>query len=231
MLESDEPAAVIERYARRDSVGSAYQMLAPDVYMRVQERQRALIRMLRGHAPRPIDDMDVLEVGCGTGTNLLELICLGFRPDRVAGNELIEQRARIARERLPAATVITQGDAMTSLSPEPRFDIVYQSTVFSSILDQDFRFALARLMWSMTRAGGAILWYDFAFDNPRNPDVRGVSIREVRSYFPDGIFTVSSVTLAPPLSRLVTRIHPSIYTTVNVIPWLRTHRLCWIKKP
>jgi hypothetical protein len=33
------------------------------------------------------------------------------------------------------------------------------------------------------------------------------------------------------LSRMVTKIHPGLYTLFNVLPVLRTHVLCWISKP
>ena len=33
------------------------------------------------------------------------------------------------------------------------------------------------------------------------------------------------------ISRRVSRIHPSLYTIFNVVPFLRTHILCWIQKP
>jgi hypothetical protein len=39
------------------------------------------------------------------------------------------------------------------------------------------------------------------------------------------------VTLAPPLARAVTRIHPGLYRCFNVLPLLRTHVLAWVEKP
>ena len=80
-------------------------------------------------------------------------------------------------------------------------------------------------------AGGGVLWYDFIYNNPSNPDVRGVPVKLVRELFPAGKMIVRRVTLAPPISRRVTRIHPSFYTIFNFFPFLRTHVLCWIQKP
>jgi hypothetical protein len=106
---------------------------------------------------------------------------------------------------------------------------VMQSTVFTSLLDDDYRHALADKMWQI--AGDGILWYDFAYDNPQNPDVCGMPLRKVRELFPNGRFTVRRVTLAPPIGRRVTRVHPQLYTIFNFLPFLRTHLLCWIAKP
>ena len=86
-------------------------------------------------------------------------------------------------------------------------------------------------MWRWTKPGGAVLWYDFTVNNPRNPDVRGVPLARVRELFPHGRITTRRVTLAPPISRLVCRVHPAAYGLFNALPWLRTHVLCWIAKP
>ena len=106
-----------------------------------------------------------------------------------------------------------------------------QSTVFSSLLDDAFQQRLADAMWRWTKPGGAVLWYDFTVNNPSNPDVRGVPLARVRELFPQGRITTRRVTLAPPLSRLVCRVHPAAYGLFNALPWLRTHVLCWIAKP
>ena len=41
----------------------------------------------------------------------------------------------------------------------------------------------------------------------------------------------SRLTLAPPLARLVCRVHPALYTMFNALPVLRTHVLAWLEKP
>jgi len=76
-----------------------------------------------------------------------------------------------------------------------------QSTVFSSILDNQLQSQIAREMLRMLKPQGAILWYDFFVDNPKNPSVRGVGARQIRVLFPDCEFTFRRVTLAPPLAR------------------------------
>ena len=110
------------------------------------------------------------------------------------------------------------------------FDIVYQSTVFSSILDLSVQNKLAAKIWSWVKPGGAVLWYDFTYDNPNNPDVKGVTLSRIRELFPEGIIHSKRVTLAPPISRRVCKIHPGLYTVFNALPLLRTHVLCWIQK-
>lgn len=227
---SSEPRAVAERYARRSVDPWRYDALNPSVYMAVQERERALIRLIGAARLAPLSERTALEVGCGAGDNLLQLVKLGFRPEHLCGNELLPDRFEVARNRLPAAVRLFQGDANRLELPAGSFDVVLQSTVFSSILDPDFQVRLAARMWSWVRPGGGVLWYDFTFDDPSNPDVKGVPLSRVRALFPDGELRHWRVTLAPPIGRRVTRIHPALYRIFSTIRPLRTHVLCWIGK-
>jgi hypothetical protein len=146
------------------------------------------------------------------------------------GNELLPERSMAARFNLPEATQIFHGDALQSPFEFESFDVVYQSTVFSSLLDENFQLQLANKMWSWVKPGGAVLWYDFTYDNPNNPDVKGVSLARIRQLFPEGVVHSRRVTLAPPISRRVCKLHPALYTVLNAVPLLRTHLLCWIEK-
>lgn len=229
-LPQDEAQAVAARYARRVDRGW-YDPLRPEVWLARQERQRALIGLLSRHASRPLGELDLLEVGCGHGDNLLELLQLGFDPARLVGNELLPERAAAARRRLPAVTAVHEGDALALPLPDAGFDLVLQSTVFSSLLDDGFQQRLAGRMWRWLRPGGAVLWHDFVLDNPRNPDVRGVGLGRVRQLFPGARIDARRVTLAPPLGRAAARLHPGAWRLLNLVPLLRTHRLAWIEKP
>lgn len=229
----DEARAVAERYAQRVDDGR-YDPLRPEVMLARQERERALIALLRRHLPRslhrPLRELDVLEVGCGSGDNLLELLRLGADPARLVGSELLPARAAAARARLPAALAVHEGDALALPFEAGRFDLVLQVTVFSSLLDDAFQQHLAARMWHWLRPGGAVIWYDFAFDNPRNRHVRGVPMARVRALFPQAQIEVRRVTLAPPLGRRVAALHPALWRLLNAMPLLRTHRLAWIGK-
>lgn len=227
-----EQEAVAERYARRAHLvdSTRYDPLNPSAFMMAQERERALIRLLTVAGLPPLGGRSALEVGCGTGTNLLDLVRLGFTPSRLVGNELLPERIAVARERLPAAVRLVPGDACELDVADASFDVVLQSTVFTSILDRDFQQRLARRMWAWAKPGGGIIWYDFVYDNPRNPDVRGVPLDRVRQLFPQARIRHWRVTLAPPISRLVTRVHPGLYSLFSALRPLRTHVLCWIER-
>lgn len=227
----DETRAIVDRYARRLSNDDRYSFLRAEVCLGVQERQRIMLQLFRQQGISDLAQLHLLEVGCGTGGNLLEFLRMGCSPQHLAGIELLSDRYAQARHVLPAAVHLEQGDALLADVPLASQDVVLVSTVFSSLLDTGFQQRLAMTLWQWLRPGGAVLWYDFTYNNPNNPDVRGVPLHRVQELFPQGHITARRVTLAPPLARALVRVHPGLYGLFNSMPWLRTHILCWISKP
>lgn len=205
-------------------------MLRPEVALSYQERERAILYFLGRYAPGALADMRVLEVGCGSGGNLLELIRLGFDPEKLMANELLAERAALARRNLPAITPVLEGDAVELRLAPAIFDIVYVSLVFSSLLDDAYQERLATNIWRWLKPGGGVLWYDFVFNNPSNPDVRGVPARRIRRLFPEARISLKRVTLAPPIARRVVRVHPYLCSILGSVRALRSHVVCWIGK-
>ncbi|MGK2898775.1 MAG: class I SAM-dependent methyltransferase [Burkholderiaceae bacterium] len=228
--DSTEPQAVRERYARRVPADPRYSLLNSAALCAFQERQRALLARFGALGGADLSALRLLEVGCGSGGNLVECLLAGFAPEHLAGIELLAERHRAARARLPEAVTLLEGDAVALLPSLPAADIVLVSTVFSSLLDDAFQQRLADAMWAAVKPGGGVLWYDFTLNNPRNPDVRGVPLRRVRELFPQGEVRARRITLAPPVARAVCRVHPSLYTLFNAFPLLRTHVLAWIAR-
>lgn len=174
-------------------------------------QERALRQALE--ALGPLAEKRVLEVGCGSG-NWLERL-RGAKS--LAGIDLDPGRAARAAARFPGAD-IRAGDASRLPWESGSFDLVLQSTVFSSILDPGMRKAVASEMLRVLAPDGAILWYDFFVDNPANPHVRGVRRREIEALFPGCRISLRRATLAPPLAR---RIVPLSWTLASLLESLR----------
>ncbi len=226
-----EAEAVRARYAKRLALDPRYSLANPAALAAMQERQRAIVALLRraGHADFAAPTL--LEVGSGSGGNLLELLWLGFTPGYLSGIELLPERHEAARARLPKAVRLVLGDATLVPIAPASVDIVYASTVFSSLLDDAFQQRLADAMWRAVKPGGGVLWYDFVVDNPGNRDVRGVPMQRVRELLPEGRVTARRVTLLPPLARRAVRVDPRLYALLNALPFLRSHVVAWIAKP
>ncbi len=197
-------------------------------FMRAERRRRAE-GMLRRAGVFPGSATRCLEVGYGRLGWLGDLVSWGVRASSLAGMELDAERAAEARRALPAAD-LRVGDACELPWPDGEFALAVASTVFTSVLDAGVRRLLAGEIERVLAPGGALLWYDFRV-NPKNPEVRAVGRRELRALFPHLAGEVASVTLAPPLARLVAPWSHWLATTLEALPPLRSHLLAVLKNP
>ncbi len=200
-------------------------------WLAIQQRQLAMIQLFSGLGWSDLPMRRVLEVGCGDGANLLDLLRMGFSPRNLAGIEASPERFAMAMQALPAGVVLMQGDASLVKLPEESEDIVMLCEVFSSLLDAPFQWRLAQTLWRWVRPGGGVLWYDTIADDAHDTRIRAVPIGRIRELFPEGQVQYRRVALNPPLARRVGAVHPMLYEAFSLIPWLRTHVLAWIAKP
>jgi SAM-dependent methyltransferase len=226
----DESARIVAEYARRSEEvpGERYSATAPAQLLLRQERERVAVGLLRREGMLPLAERSVLDVGCGWGQWLADFETWGVPRERLAGVDLLEDRVAGARARLPGAD-IRLGDATSLPWADGGFDIVVQSTVFSSILEAGMRRAVAGEMLRVLKPGGVVLWNDFFVGNPRNRAVRGVRRREVRELFPGLGMHARRVTLAAPVAR---RLGPRAYWLAAVLQSARvldTHLLATLR--
>jgi SAM-dependent methyltransferase len=208
-----------------------YSVLRPGELHMLQRREEVALRLLRRIAGLDLGTSDILDVGCGRGLRLLDWLRWGASPERLAGIDLMADKAEAARRLLPSARIAT-GSADTLPFPDAHFDIVTQAMTISSILDPAMRRRVAAEMMRVLRPGGAILWYDMRMGNPRNPNTRPVGRRELADLFPGATMEIASLTLAPPLAR---RLAPLSFTlcrlTEALVPPLRSHLAALIRRP
>ncbi len=200
-LESEE-ARIRSVYAQRQGL-FRYSWFNQGHLFRIQELERAILAELRAQNFSLLHDKKILEIGCGQGQWLRECIKWGASPDNVTGIDVLPDRVSQAKRLCPQEVQIHCGNAARLSFSDASFDLVFQFTVFSSILDMTVKEMLAREMFRVLKPGGLILWYDLHWNNPRNPDVRGINSHEISHLFPDCRIDIRRVSLAPPLTHLL----------------------------
>ncbi|MGH7783884.1 MAG: methyltransferase domain-containing protein, partial [Candidatus Binatia bacterium] len=111
-----------------------------------------------------------------------------------------------------------------------KFDLVLQSTVFTSIIDQNLKRRVAAEMLRVVKPDGLILWYDYHVNNPWNPDVRGVKRHEIYQLFSNCRIDLERITLLPPLARALAPYSYLACYLLEKFPPLCTHYLGVIRK-
>jgi ubiquinone/menaquinone biosynthesis C-methylase UbiE len=224
-----EEARIRAAYAKRQE-DTRYSWFNSGHLFMVQERERRLLALLKRHGVVPLNIKKILEVGCGTGYWLREFIKWGARPENVTGVDLLADRVVEAKKLCPEAVRIQCGSAAELTLPDEAFDLVFQSTVFTSILDPSMRRQVASEMLRVVKKDGLIVWYDYHVNNPWNPDVQGVKKREIHQLFPECRVDLRRITLAPPLARLLAPYSWLACYFLEKLPFLCTHYLGVIQK-
>ena len=224
-----EESRIQKAYARRRS-GNLYSRFNPAYLFMVQERERRFLRLLSQYQCVPLSAKRILEIGCGSGDLLRDLIKWGARPENVVGIDLLSDRVSEAIQLCPRNMNIQQGNTANLTFLDESFDVVLQSTVFTSVLDQGMKEKMAAEMCRVLKPRGLILWYDYHMDNPNNSDVKGVKSQEIRSLFPGCTVQLQRITLAPPLARVLAPYSWLLCHLLERIPWLCTHYVGVIRK-
>jgi ubiquinone/menaquinone biosynthesis C-methylase UbiE len=225
-----EELRIKEAYSKRNPNDNRYSFFNPGQLFRIQQIERRLLSLLRQRGFEPLSTKTILEVGCGTGSWLRKFVTWGAKPENITGIDLLPERVTQAKQLSPATMTIQCGNASQLALPDASFDLVFQSTVFTSILDSRTKQQIAAEMLRVVRSDGLIVWYDYHVNNPWNPDVRGVKKREIHELFPRCHIGLQRITLAPPLGQWLAPRSWVLAYLLEKIPLLCTHTIGIIRK-
>ena len=225
-----ESRRLLDAYERRRGLAHRYTVFNPSHLLLLQARERSVLSLLRETGIADLSELKILDVGCGTGQWLLDLLRWGASADRICGVDMNPQRIAVSRARLPRSIRFGVADGARLPHADGSFDLVIMATVISSVLDDVLRQRIAADAMRVLAPGGHLLWYDLNWNNRRNPDVRGISRKELQQLFPDADSRWRRVTLAPPLGRLVAPISTPLHHLLETLPFLRSHTLAIVRK-
>jgi ubiquinone/menaquinone biosynthesis C-methylase UbiE len=227
-----ETQRIVAAYERRKRTvpPDRYSVFNPENTLSSQELEREILALLIRENFCPLAEKLILEVGCGTGAWLRNFIKWGALPNHLVGIDLLAERIEKARMLCPRGVRLECANAAKLAFTDNSFDLVLQSTVFTSILDRSLQRAVATEMLRVLKPDGLIIWYDFHWNNPRNPDVRGIREQEVRDLFCGCQVRLRRVTLAPPLGRIIARHSALLYMLLSRSKVFCTHYLALIRR-
>lgn len=202
-----ELVRIQEEYKRRATsqvLAERYSLFNEATLLQTHSLERSLLALLKKHRFTNLANKKILDIGCGNGMQLQRFLAYGAKPSHLSGIDLMPDRIEQARQQNPSIDWQI-GSAHQLPFPDASFDLVMLFVVFSSILSYPLRQSIADEIWRVRKPGGLILCYDFAYSNPRNPAVKGISSKQIQRLFtrPGVHFDLRRTTLAPPISRLV----------------------------
>src|SRR4029079_13187098 len=97
----------------------------------------------------------VLDVGCGSGSGLLQFVRLGFVPTNLAGIDLNDARIEEGKALLPGID-LQVADASRMPFTDASFDLVFESTMLATLESQSLLRSIAAEMIRVCKPGGYI---------------------------------------------------------------------------
>lgn len=230
-MPQSESERVKQVYQKREEkeLDKRYSFFRGENLLILQERERVLLSMLK-HMVGTLKDKRILDVGCGTGGTLLPFMLYGAAPVNCFGVDILESHIETTRQRLPNMTFeCCSGDNIPF--EKGGFDLVTMFTLLSSVLDNNIRRRICQQALTMLCPGGWVLIYDFRVNNPFNPDVKAVTLKELKQYFRCCKYYTKTLTLLPQLGRAIGPYSLALCSLMAKIPLLRTHRMTMFQKP
>ena len=172
----------------------------------------------------------ILDLGVGSGTECFSLIESGFRTERIMALDLDVRRLRAAHANHPWLRAVAGNGTKLPFRDET-FDVVYQSTVISSVLDTALRLVILREAGRVLRSGGVLISYDTRYPNPWNRHTRPLRTAELRNALAGWDLSAISLTGIPQIIRPLSRVSLSLCRLVEAVPVLRSHLLVFARKP
>ena len=193
----------------------------------IQQRQRAVLNILKKRGLTDLSNLQIFEMGCGEGGVLTEFLNFGASPQNLFSVDLLANRLFHAQRQLPACH-FSNADGQDLPFLSQAFDLVMQFTALSSILNSSIRQNICHELLRVLKPSGLILWYDFWL-NPTNPQTRGIRPTEIHRLFPGCTFEFQRITLAPPIARRLVPISWQLSAFLEKLTVFNSHYLVAIQ--
>ena len=191
-------------------------------------QEQALVTLLNAQQLH-LEQMMILDVGCGKGNWLRFLLSLGARPENLHGIDLMAYRIAEAKTASPASMHYNLGEGQALPYPTAWFDLVSQFTVYSSVFDVGMQHRMAAETLRVLKPGGYVLWYDMR--HAHTTTTRGIERKALEDLFPNCVF-LALKKLHPPHAAALARRSNLLITLWTLIPGPRkTHYLALLQKP
>ena len=156
----------------------------------------------------------VIDIGCASGSQLINLVSLGFNQENLFGIDINKKDIAFAKKNYPLLNLSCQ-DATNLEFESNYFDLTYESTMFLQITNTLISQKIANEMIRITKKGKYIIILDWRYGKFRNPNFLACNKKRVREIFrvnkSTELISIENGMLIPPLGRFLSRYFSSFY--------------------
>ncbi len=214
---------IYKRYHSRKKKDRNDLLRNPEVLFQVLAFDRSIISAFSSIQLDP-KTAKILDVGCGEGASIINLLRLGFLPSNLYGIDILRDKIKQAKIKFPNINWI-HGDASSMQFEDNFFDCVMESTIFLQMTDDELSDKVAKEMIRVTKKGGYILLIDWRYSHPFNKEYKGLSKKRIINLFNVGsktsILRTYKGALIPLVGRFISKNIPGIYFLLqSLFPFL-----------
>lgn len=162
----------------------------------------------------------VLDVGCGSGSSLKQMMDIGFPPGQLYGIDKTEEDIEKGKKEFPNIH-FRCGNAQITEYDSSFFDLVFESTMFI-MLDNNTSQNIACEMMRIVKPKGYIMLIDWQYGKKQ---YNALSKKRITEMFEVGLMTEvicsKNGALLPPVGRFLSKHIPALYFPVQeMLPFL-----------
>lgn len=195
----------------------------PEVLFQILATEASVVRAFHMINDSPVNSI-VLNVGCGNGADNFQLLRLHYDIKNIFGIDINDERLSIAQHVFPNSSC-ELGDASNMKYKNDFFDIVFESTMFSTIADDNLCDKIASEMIRVCKQSAHIVLVDWKIPKPNNPNYNALTHKKLVEFFKVGVETDLVLTargaLIPPIGRFISKYLHGIYFLISsCLPFL-----------
>ena len=166
----------------------------------------------------------IADIGCGSCTDLMNLVSMGFNQNNLYGIDINKVDIDFGKKNFPLLKLTNQNAENLSFE-DNFFDLVYESTMFVQLNDEEISERISNEMLRVTKKNGFLIIFDWRYGKINDKRFLSCNKKRVKKMFKIGISsTLISVIpgmLVPPLGRFLSKnFDPLYFPTAKVFPFL-----------
>jgi ubiquinone/menaquinone biosynthesis C-methylase UbiE len=198
-------------------------LLNPEVLLQSIAHEASIVQAFRSIA-QDYSPLNIFYPGCGSGGVSYLFPRIGFSPSSIHGVDIMADRIELAKVNYPHFN-FSFGDASRLDIADNSFDIVFESTMFLQIVDEELAKNIASEMVRITKPSGHIILADWRYGKPGDERFHAVNRQRIKNLFDVGRSTTITNqylgALVPPVGRFLSKYLPWAYFPVqSLFPFL-----------
>ena len=160
------------------------------------------------------EESKIIDIGCGSATQLISLVSLGFNQDNLFGIDINKVDINFAEENYPLLNLSSQ-DATNLEFENNYFDLTYESTMFVQITNKKISQKISNEMIRITKKGGYLILFDWRYGKFNNANFLACNKRRIKELFKvdksTKLISIEKGMLIPPIGRFLSKNMSSMY--------------------